>query len=403
MTALEGIAPVAPARRLPLLDALRGLALFGIIQINLPAFLVGPDPIYALLGDNGSRSDWIAFVLDVLLIEAKFYPLFAFLFGYGFALQWQGMRRRGQAPQPLLIRRYGALVALGVVHGSLLFFGDILTMYGLCGLLLIGTAPRGARMERRRVLIWLLFSLLLLAVQLFGPDAPAAVAATDRDALDQALAQALAQLAHGPFIAAAVDRARLYAVNQSYQLAAFLPQLLFFMSLGACAARLRLFARPARHRRIWRTCLVVGLGIGLPVNILLAACEARLAQPGGAPALVVVATEGLYPFACLLTPAYVAAVVYASLAAARQPWLGVCIALLSRLGRLALTNYLVQSLGMLLLFSSIGLGLADRLSLVELVAIGFCACLVQTLAAALYLRFARTGPAEWLWRRFVYG
>ena len=126
-----------------LIDALRGFALLGIVQINLQAWVVGSQPFAAVLNEGASRLDHIAWLATSFLITAKFYPIFAFLFGYGFCLQWQALSARGEDPAPVLIRRHIFLLALGVVHGSLLFFGDILTIYALAGLILEGRIRNG--------------------------------------------------------------------------------------------------------------------------------------------------------------------------------------------------------------------------------------------------------------------
>jgi uncharacterized protein len=392
---------VAPsARRLVTLDALRGFALLGIIQINLPAFLAGADPLYVLLGRSENFGDWWAFALASFLVEAKFYPLFAFLFGYGFGLQWQALANRPLLRQRLLKRRYLFLFGLGVLHGLMLFFGDILTMYAISGFVLLATMPEERPILRRRIVMWLALSILLTLAQSVAPGAfegqPGGAPMQER------VAASIAEIAHGPFLPAAAERAEDYVLAQLYQLGTFLPQLLFFMSLGAYAARLGVFRRSARFPGLWRRCLTVGIVAGIPVNLVLTWSQLQEAPGGDASHAVQIAALCGYAGAFLQTPLYVALLVWASQRAASSPLAAFVVAALARLGRLALTGYLLQSLLMLLILSSAGLGWAERLSLVELGLLGLFIAGLELVAAWLYLTRFTIGPCEWLWRRYVY-
>jgi uncharacterized membrane protein YeiB len=147
---------------------------------------------------------------------------------------------------------------------------------------------------------------------------------------------------------------------------------------------------------------VIGLVLGLPINVALVLCQLKLADPESATPAIAIVSQVLYPFACLLTPLYVVLVVWLNRTAKRAAIGGWILWVLACMGRVALTNYLLQSVGMLLLLSSLGLGLADRLSLEDLALIGFATCLTQAGSAVLLLRWFRMGPAEWIWRRYVY-
>lgn len=379
---------------------LRGFALFGIIQINLPAFLTGMDPINALVSVYGRAIDQAVFVFNTFFIEAKFYPLFAFLFGYGFRLQWEGLRRRGINPEPFLMRRYLFLLVLGVGHGSLLFFGDILTMYALSGMVLLWTTPADGRGIRRRVGIWFVATLAILGLQFFAPSPIAPDESLE--ALRLRLEASMLALAKGPYAIAAIGRAQLFAMAQIYQFVTFLVVLVFYMSIGALAARVGVLRRPDRFARLWRRCIWIGIGLGVPVNLIFAWCQWRLAQDPNDSVVISLGSEVSNQFAVLMTPAYVALAVYAGQRAQHSRVLRFTMQTLGQMGRLALTNYLTQSVLMVLLFSNLGLGMANRLSIAALALIGFAVCLLQAAFARLYLRVFQMGPIEALWRRFVY-
>lgn len=128
--------PVANTERIVSLDILRGVALGGVLLVNLltvfraplSAHILGPDEP---LGPGG------ALLLGLLraLIEFKAFTLFSFLFGVGVAIQAD--RAGERQPNGFLLRRFGTLLAIGLIHLVLVWNGDILTLYAVSGLLLI--------------------------------------------------------------------------------------------------------------------------------------------------------------------------------------------------------------------------------------------------------------------------
>ena len=119
------------------IDALRGFALLGILMVNAGSFAstyfgVGVvDPAFSRPVDHAVRW-WVSFVF-----ETKFYLLFSFLFGYSFTLQMAAAERADAAFAPRMVRRQLALLIVGVVHGALLYYGEILSTYALLGLVLL--------------------------------------------------------------------------------------------------------------------------------------------------------------------------------------------------------------------------------------------------------------------------
>ena len=149
-------APITAAERHEILDALRGLALFGIFVMNLRAlagwYAMGPDLRAAVLMNPADRT--LLFLHD-LLLHGKFYTLFSLLFGIGFALQL------GRAGGPDFLARYrrrlAILLGLGMIHMTFLWEGDILAAYALCGFALLPFRQLGDR----RLLAWAAFFIVL--------------------------------------------------------------------------------------------------------------------------------------------------------------------------------------------------------------------------------------------------
>lgn len=163
-------APVAAARLLNV-DALRGFALLGILAVNIWAFA---DPYYASPESNptfDSGLDHAARFAISLLFETKFYLLFSFLFGYSFTLQMAAAERAGTAFIPRMLRRQAALLAIGLLHGAMLYYGEILSTYAILALILLACRnipPRravqiGIGLVVSVGVVWMLLGLAALA------------------------------------------------------------------------------------------------------------------------------------------------------------------------------------------------------------------------------------------------
>ncbi|MFP4277578.1 MAG: DUF418 domain-containing protein [Wenzhouxiangella sp.] len=143
------LAPTSSAERHEVLDALRGFALFGILLANIQFFsgwaFIGPATRVELSGS--SYVIWDFFHLAV--IDGKFYTLFAFLFGLGFALQLERLDARGAAAASIFRRRTAILLGFGLIHLFVFWVGDILTPYALLGFVLLAV-----RRWQDRTLLW---------------------------------------------------------------------------------------------------------------------------------------------------------------------------------------------------------------------------------------------------------
>ena len=387
------ITATPPEERIVWLDVLRGAALFGIAQINFPSFASGALPITALYPAHASSTLQLLAAALLFFVSAKFYPIFAFLFGYGHALQRQRLMSQGIDATPVLYRRYLALLGVGVVHGSLLFFGDILTIYALAGGVLLLSFRQGSRDASSQVLTWAGLSAVIGVVSMtLEPNAP-----IDVHQSWQALQRAEVDLIRSrDLIDVVTSRAELYVVMQAQAIASFLPEVLMFMSAGIWAAEQGVLRRPELHQELFRRCIGFGLLVGAPVNLVLVAAEFEIVNQVAAPVGLAEAADDL---AFFLSLAYLGAFgLY--IARGRPPprvfgWL-------AAMGRLALTNYLIQSLVMMLSWYRFGPDI-ERLGVVPGMALlALLVCLLQAIASVLWLKHYRQGPMEALWRRFTY-
>lgn len=282
----------APHLREPWVDALRALALLGVFIVNLVGYAQAPDYPFPVGGPVPVDAPWAQAIHGLLLalVQGKAWPLLCFLFGYSLCTLGLRARAQGHPVRALLRTRYRKLLCIGIAHGSLVYFGDILTAYAVCGLVAAGwSTVRPARLLR----IWRNLTLLVLALLLgfgallwMGNDVASTAASTD-----------------GP-IAANGLRAFL-ALNAStyleFQISAaflFFPILLWLTVAGILARRLRLLGQRRYARRFWTRHLGHRqLWLALLLNLALGLTSALLHRAGHAIpiALTVLYILGMLP------------------------------------------------------------------------------------------------------------
>jgi uncharacterized protein len=404
-----------PRPRIELVDAIRGLALFGILQVNIQSFTWGLGDVLGYLDRPPNPGESALYFLQSAFIAGKFYPIFAFLFGFGMALQVRKLRRRGgldaRQARSVYRRRLAFLLALGIAHGVLLYFGDVLLAYAICGFVFLHWTlrPQPVRPAALVRIAWIgaVASLLALALPVVIdalPDAlagPVAGAGAEADETSDALADAIlgAHLTYtqGGFREQLEQRLDDELWQQTDGILSFWPQVLALYALGALAGRLGWLRRPERHALLWRRAAQIGWAVGLPCALAGAALELAAARstPGWpSPWADLVSGAG-----SLLAAAYVALAV----GLLRRDGARRLRAWLACAGRASLSNYLLQSLAMGALLSGWGLGWGASASRAQLAALALGIFAAQVAASRWWLSRFRQGPVEALWRRWTYG
>ncbi|PWD52558.1 hypothetical protein C8046_13580 [Serinibacter arcticus] len=354
---------------------------------------------------DASSLDRVVQTVMLVAVDARSYPMFAMLFGYGI---WQLYSRQAAAgverteARGLLRRRHWWMLAIGAVHAALLWAGDVVGAYGLAGLVLVALfIDRADRVLRVWVIVLTsliavagVFSLIgAFAVQASGVDAGATAAGFDIDA----------GAGEASYPASVLVRSTMWLIATPAQ--AFLSVTIPIAILGGIlAARHRLLEDPARHRRLLRRLAVVGIGVGWLGGAVVAA--QNLGLLGLSPELdwgfiYLQSTTGLFcgvGYVALF--GLIAARLSGSTAEPRP--VGRVTWALAAVGKRSLTSYLAQSVVMAPLLAAWGLGLGADLgsSTVLLVAVGTW---LLTVALACWLEATgRRGPAEWALRRLAY-
>jgi uncharacterized protein len=392
------LAPVAPREREPVLDALRGFAILGILLVNIE---VMRGPGWLLLVSGGSTShanvaDRISGFLVGWLATGKFLSSLAILFGVGAALIAARALDAGERPYGILARRYAWLTLFGIAHMPL-YPGDILFLYGLTGFALLPFARLRARTAFLcSVAIFTGYALFAGGVLATAP-AYAAAAQNSVDAASRALAEtSLAAFRTGSWrdiFAAQISQA---ALLQALQLTAF-PWVLSLFLLGFAIARAGIVADLGAHRTLLERGAAIGLGIGVPLNFGLGfdgplsgwgvplpgeaawiTLWGDLAQLFGEPVLAV-------GYLCTL-----------SLVCLRRG----AIRPLVDVGRMALTAYILQSVLALSVFG--GQRLYGQLTTSSSLLVVAVVWTIVVVFCRLWLRRFSLGPVEWLWRSLTY-
>lgn len=397
--------PVSPPERMPVLDVLRGFALFGILLMNIEG-MAGPLAL-AITGmdPHWHGADRWSDALVYVLVQGKFYTLFALLFGMGFALMSQRAEAVGRPFAAWYWRRSLVLLTIGAAHALLLWSGDILVSYALLSLLL--PAFRRVPVPSLAVMgiaLYLAPSLFYLGTGALANtmQADPALATGWQRALAEQGTQATLQLqaqreayGAGDFAQATAQRWQDMRISIDSLLLVW-PQIFGMFLLGAGFVRSGAILWPERFIGLYsalRALLPLGLAMmlgsfALAPTLLPDHYDLRISM---AVALAGVANLTL----CL---GYLAWIVRGL----QSPRWSRGLLRLAPAGRMALTNYLLQSLVCTLLFYRYGLGYFERMPRFWQLPFAVVLFLLQVVASRWWLARFRFGPVEWLWRWLTY-
>ncbi|UGT43727.1 DUF418 domain-containing protein [Nocardia yamanashiensis] len=384
---VQAVSPVAAGRRIGEVDTLRGFALFGILVTNTVVLTM-------LISFQGTGTDltagfdggWDRFGYAVIegLFLGKFYLLFAFLFGYSFTLQIAAAERAGARAVPRLLRRSGALFLIGLAHVMFLWLGDILTLYaGLCVLLILFRKVRARTALITGIVLYALFMALAFLPSSGGGDMSGLGNVLDVAAIRNGFTGGFADTFRTQLTTAPVFMIFTW-IGQG------VPAFGMFL-IGMAAGKRRVFEDAELLRRWTPRALLLGFGVGLPVALVTIVLWT---MNGKVPTYWYGLQELCNP---LLTLGYVAGTVWLT----RSRW-AERVRLLAPAGRMAASNYLLQSIVFMLLYTGYGLALGDRVPPLGVMAIAVVIFAGQVWLSDRWLRRYAYGPVEWVLRAATY-
>jgi uncharacterized protein len=390
----------APADRIATLDTVRGVAVMGILFLNIVSFAM-PEAAYIsprAYGLDGTADRWVYYA-TLIAFDGKMRGLFSFLFGASLLLVVDRAQASGADPAAVHYRRMVWLLALGILHAALLWSGDILVHYAL-----IGSIAYAFRHHSVRALTAFGVGFAIIDLLLLG-SIPLSFLAMQSSGTAQAT-QGMLDFENGFGVPAASQIATelaLFRGGYGGILAHNLAELpdnfangfiigfetLAYMLFGMAALRSGMLTGAWARRRYVRwaiTCIGIG-GVGY------ALIAAWMASRGLDTLAVVAGPMGLAaPLRAIMILGWAATIILFTGNGGRAA------TRLAAVGRMALTNYLATSIVMCALFYGWGFGLYGQLSRAELYLPVLAMCVAMLTWSPLLLARFRYGPFEWVWR-----
>jgi uncharacterized protein len=393
----QRVGPVSLSERILFIDVLRGMALFGILAANMRAF-VAPLDAY---GDIGllfhSRADVLAQAFIDLFFQGKFISIFSFLFGLGFAIQLSRAETRGVRFLSFYPRRLLALALFGIIHGILIWAGDILLTYALSGAILLLFRNR-----QQKTLLWWAGSLFALPL-VVGTTFTSLYYTRFRPhwmnpkPTDMKKLYAIINIyAHGTVRQMLAQNWVQWKSDLPTQLFAIYAVGLFL--LGMWVWRAGIVQRLDEYRPILKRVCAWCIPVGLIINGYVAIANA-VVPPDHVTLSILIANIVHFLGAHILAAGYISGLALIFL---NPNWRPIVLPF-AAVGRMALTNYLLESVLCTLFFYNYTTGLYGRvgpaMALIPTVVL-FAA---QIVFSNWWLKRYRFGPMEWLWRGMTYG
>ena len=405
-TLTRSLAPITSNDRIQTLDVVRGFALFGILLMNIE-MMVGPTMAPTTGVDPALTGvDRWADAAIYLLVQGKFFTLFSLLFGMGFAVMSQRATEAGRPFAGVYWRRGLALFVIGLLHALLIWSGDILVTYAVLSMFLLVF-----RDVPLRLLPWLAAASflaplgLMMGLGLLGSlmQMTPELAAGWNDAMGEqgkmvaALIEGQRQAyGSGTYLEAVVQRSRDFGFALM-NLMIVGPLVFGMFLLGSWFVRSGAIAQPEQHARLFQRLRWAILPLGLALVLVSFALQPTLDQ-----ATIDLRFSTAFSLSmlgsALMCLGYMAWIVRGMQSPAWAPRL----AWVAPAGRMALTNYLMQSIVCTLVFYGYGLGYFQQLPRAWQVPFVFALFGLQVLLSRWWLQYFRFGPMEWVWRSLTY-
>lgn len=379
-----------PSSRLGIIDAIRGFAILGILFANIQSwsgYLFVPFTDLQTL--SFAEFDSLFYSLHKTLVDGKFYSIFSMLFGVGFALQYNKKQHNQAEFIPVYRRRLSFLLLFGLCH-TLIWSGDILTLYALLAFLMVSL-----RNISPRHILWISISLFLVYVL---TNAFAAYFEWfDGDA--QAIARKVYPDQHPSEVVQAYGSGNLLAVFQQnlhniyWRWVDMIPngrisRVLALFLLGFYMGRTGYFSSRIYQ---WNYLIIFAIaGIGMQwLAMSLNANMYHWAQN----------SEQIVAKVAAVSAQVFLALMYMSILAQiyRSRYGEKALFPLTQIGRMAFTNYFLHTVVGISLFYGIGFGLFGQLALMPLWVLAAVIFGLQVLLSNIWLSHYKQGPLEWLW------
>ncbi len=383
--------PVQSKERIQTVDVLRGFAIFGILLFNMRSFA----------GQSMNVNAWVEPLdraipaLIRFFVEAKFYSLFSFLFGWGMAVQMRRAEAKGTKFFPIYLRRLLILLVFGTLHGVLLWTGDILRMYAIIGILMLFIFRKASP----KTLLIAAGLLLLSAIQMTLPgewmDNTRQWCLSLSECLSPNMNLSASLYATGTYWEVTQLRYQEF-IGALWWLPCYTSSVFAMMLLGLYTGKRRLFANFDEHKKLFRNVMWVGLVVGLGLNAVF---TYYTANPFAGKYYSLIRTGARTLGAPAMTLFYISGI---TLLFQKEKW-HERLSPLAYVGRMALTNYITHSVVLTFFFYGYGLGLYGETDPTFALLLTIVVYLFQIRFSQWYFERYQFGPLEWGWRKLTYG
>lgn len=405
---IQEIKPISFKERVEEIDILRGFALFGVLLVNMAMFNTTLFSKFASAAPLSNPlqletfPDKLAALFIQIFAEGKFYTIFSMLFGLGFYIFMERAEEKEISPNRLFMRRSFFLLLFGILHFNLVWYGDILHVYGLIGFLLMAFRKRSLKIIRIWIVILLILSTLLYSGFVFlnsfieASFTPETLEA-QYNVVNALMKESIEVYKNGSYID--IIRYRFYNEFSLVlmNLVVLIPKILGMFLIGLYAGKKGIFKDIEGNlhiiEKVWRRGGIIGI-LSTIAYILLQWYIISI-NPLLREAAVTIFKEIATVFLSLF---YAASL----LLLLRKPSFSNKLAPLRYIGQMALTNYLVQCISCSILFYGYGLGLLNEVGLAAGVIFTVLIYGAQLIVSKKWLQRFRYGPFEWLWRKLTY-
>ncbi|MDH4092247.1 MAG: DUF418 domain-containing protein [Cyclobacteriaceae bacterium] len=417
------LTPISLADRINSLDVIRGIALLGILLMNITGF--GLAYAYSDPTSSGGATGWNlnVWIMDNMFFEGTMRGLFTMLFGAGFILQTSRGEEKGGgiAVADIYYRRVLWLLLFGIIHVYvMLWYGDILYPYAIFGLMLFPVRNTAAKHLLAAGLVLLLCGSLISVkhyhdnLTLQSEGVAAATAKAQGDSLTRKEKKALGNWAdfqkqkkteeeveeaneknRAGYGSIVMSRLGVNEFMQSTLVYEFwVWDILPLMLIGMAFFKWKIF-QGERTKRFYLSLMLAGYAIGLSVNYY----ETRMEIAGGFDLIIQSKAEQTYQLGRIFT---ILGHIGLFMFFIKSGALKFLQNALSAVGKMALTNYLMHTVICTTFFLGFGFGMFGKLQRYELYYVVILIWVAQLIYSPIWLRYFKYGPAEWAWRSLTY-
>lgn len=400
--------PVLLQERIGSLDAIRGFALLGILIVNIAMFS-GPAIYFEILGKGfwgnltGFWDTTTASFTDIF-IAGKFYTMFSFLFGLGFFMFFERAKEKTNSPRRLFYKRLAILLVIGLIHAFFIWSGDVLIAYALFGFLL----PFFFNREPKTILKWafaIFIGFIVVMAAMFGTLALAKMAEPNIMAestqtlladMESRIAASFQAYRYGTLAEIQAQRVSDTLLLMGNNLFGSIFIIFPLFLLGLYAGKKGIFQNISENRSTIKKIWLWGLIIGLPLSVVKF-IAGNLAA-GDVYSFFQVIQIGVGFFADLGLALFFMTSLVLLYQKRKQ-----MLAPLSYMGRMALSNYLLQSIICVIIFYNFGFGFYGQVGPALGLVIAIAIFIAQIFISKFWLQRFQFGPVEWLWKCLTYG